>query len=399
MNIIEEINQLHEDNEHEKIIDIITEIPEDERSAELFSLLARAYNNIEKYDKALDNLMYRREEGIDDALWNYRVGYAYYYKGDKENAEMYFKKAYDLNNDDTDAYNFYMLCSEDKDDGINFEERVNRFWKWFEENEKVISDFIEQKSNMSSEEIIEFVSNGVALISNNLQFVFGGNYEFTFTVEGKEYLFYFTPRIVGAMPEKLKSKWKFFPYMQKQDIANSNFRMYNKDLSFKEILVYPEYDEDTNFFNLKFYNKKLNELEEDYAYNAFYIMLEHAVGENISKVHLLDVESRCRLISDIYASEPRVSVRSYGTLTGEFAMEVGACAIVRGIRNTTDFNFERSIEATNRRLFPSVTTVLLVTPDEYAHISSSIVRELVSFGHDVGEFMPKGVRLSDYMSK
>lgn len=124
-----------------------------------------------------------------------------------------------------------------------------------------------------------------------------------------------------------------------------------------------------------------------------------AVGENISKAHLLDVESRCRLISDIYAEEPRVSVSSYGTLTGEFAMEVGACAIVRGIRNTTDFNFERSIEATNRRLFPAVTTVLLVTPDEYAHISSSIVRELVSFGHDVGEFMPRGVNLSDYLRK
>ena len=93
------------------------------------------------------------------------------------------------------------------------------------------------------------------------------------------------------MPEKLKSKWKFFPYMQKQDIADSNFKMYNKDLKFNEILVLAEYDEDTNFFNLKFYNKKLNELEEDYAYNAFYIMLEHAVGENISKLYLLgDVE-------------------------------------------------------------------------------------------------------------
>lgn len=124
-----------------------------------------------------------------------------------------------------------------------------------------------------------------------------------------------------------------------------------------------------------------------------------AVGENISKTHLLDLESRCRLVSDIYSEEPRVKVRSYGSLTGEFAMEVGACAIVRGIRNTTDFNFERSIEATNRRLFPSVTTVLLVTPDEYAHISSSIVRELVSFGHDVSEFMPRGVDLSDYLRK
>ena len=287
MNIIEEINQLHENDEHEKIIEIITAIPKEQRDTELFSLLARAYNNVGKYDEAFDNLMYIREEGIDNSLWNHRVGYSYFYKGDKENASLHFKKAYDLNNEDTDAYNFYMLCSEDKDDGINFEERVNRFWKWFEENEKVISDFIEQKSDMSSDEIIEFISNGVALISNNLQFVFGGNYEFTFTVEGKEYLFYFTPRIVAAMPEKLKSKWKFFPYMQKQDIANSNFRMYNKDLSFKEILVYPEYDEDTNFFNLKFYNKKLNELEEDYAYNAFYIMLEHAVGENIFKLYLL----------------------------------------------------------------------------------------------------------------
>ena len=291
MSIIEEIKELHENDEHEKIIEIITAIPNEKRDAELFSLLARAYNNVERYDEALDNLMYIREEGIDDALWNYRVGYAYFYKGDKENAEIYFKKSYDLNNEDTDAYSFYMLCSEDKDDGINFEERVNRFWKWFEENEKVISDYIDQKSDMSSEEIIKFVSNGVGLISNNLQFNFGDNYEFTFTIEGKEYLFYLTPRIVAAMPEKLKSKWKFFHYMQKQDIADSNFRMYNKDLSFKEILVSAEYDENTNFFNLKFYNKKLNELEEYYAYNVFSIMLEHAVGENILKLYLLgDVE-------------------------------------------------------------------------------------------------------------
>lgn len=247
MNIIEQINQLHENDEHEKIIEIITAISNEERDSELFSMLARAYNNIGKYDEALDNLMYIREEGIDDALWNYRVGYAYYYKGEKEKAENYFKKAYDLDNEDTDAYNFYMLCSEDRDDGINFEERVNRFWKWFEENEKVILDFIDKKSDMSSDEIIEFVSKGVSLISSNLQFNFGGNYEFTFTVEGKEYLFYLTPRIVAAMPEKLKSKWKFSPYMQKQDIDNSNFIIYNKDLSFKEILVSAEYDDNTNF--------------------------------------------------------------------------------------------------------------------------------------------------------
>ena len=111
MNIIEQINELHENDEHEKIIEIIISIPSEERNSEILSLLARAYNNVEKYDEALDNLMYIREEGIDDALWNYRVGYAYYYKGDKEIAENYFKKAYDLNNEYIDAYNFYMLCS------------------------------------------------------------------------------------------------------------------------------------------------------------------------------------------------------------------------------------------------------------------------------------------------
>ena len=124
-----------------------------------------------------------------------------------------------------------------------------------------------------------------------------------------------------------------------------------------------------------------------------------AVGENVGKRGLLDVESRVRLIADLYREEPRVRVAAYTTLTGDFAREVGATVLVRGIRNTTDFNFERSVEATNRRLFPELTTVLLVTPDEYAHISSSIVRELLAFGRSVEEFVPAGVEIERYLTK
>ena len=122
-----------------------------------------------------------------------------------------------------------------------------------------------------------------------------------------------------------------------------------------------------------------------------------AVGENVSKSGLLSVENRLRLIEDLYCNEPRVRVAKYSKLTGDFAHEVGAVAMIRGIRNTTDFNFERSIEATNRRLFPDLTTVMLVTPDEYAHISSSIVRELLSFGREVSDFMPDGVDIKRYL--
>lgn len=123
------------------------------------------------------------------------------------------------------------------------------------------------------------------------------------------------------------------------------------------------------------------------------------VGENVSKRSLLSVEQRCRLIDDLYRDNDAVEVASYSTLTGDFAHEVGAIALVRGVRNTIDFEFERSIEATNRQLFPDITTVLLPTPPDYMHISSSMVRELLAFGRDVSDYMPQGVNLADYLSE
>ena len=122
-----------------------------------------------------------------------------------------------------------------------------------------------------------------------------------------------------------------------------------------------------------------------------------AVGENVSKHSLLSVEQRCRLIEDVYAEELRVRVAHYSTLTGDFAREVGATALVRGVRNTVDFEFERTIEATNRQLFPELTTVLLPTPAEYMHISSSMVRELLAFGRNVENYLPHNINIEKYL--
>ena len=123
------------------------------------------------------------------------------------------------------------------------------------------------------------------------------------------------------------------------------------------------------------------------------------VGENVSKKGLLSVEARCRLIEDCYKAEPRVRVAKYSTLTGDFAREVGASALVRGVRNTVDFEFERTIEATNRELFPELTTVLLVTPAEYMHVSSSMVRELLAFGREVGDYLPQNIKIENYLTQ
>lgn len=121
------------------------------------------------------------------------------------------------------------------------------------------------------------------------------------------------------------------------------------------------------------------------------------VGENVSKCSLLSMEQRCRLIADVYKENNRVRVASYSTLTGDFACQVGATVLVRGVRNTVDFEMERTMEATNRELYPELTTVLLVTPAEYMHISSSMVRELLAFGRKVDEYLPQSIEIEDYI--
>ena len=122
-----------------------------------------------------------------------------------------------------------------------------------------------------------------------------------------------------------------------------------------------------------------------------------AIGENVGKRSLLTAEARRRLISDLYKNDERVECITYSTLTGDVARKVGASAIVRGVRNTIDFEYERTMALTNSRLFPEIETVILLTPPALADVSSSTVRELHAFGRDVQEMMPQGVNLEEYM--
>ncbi len=122
-----------------------------------------------------------------------------------------------------------------------------------------------------------------------------------------------------------------------------------------------------------------------------------AIGHNMNKEGLLDVEMRKRLIEELYQDEPRVEALIYEGLTGDFAMEVGAQAMIRGVRTSVDFEYERNLDAINRRLFPEIATLILVTPAELSHVSSSVVQELLAYGRDVTELMPEGVNLDKYL--
>ena len=112
-----------------------------------------------------------------------------------------------------------------------------------------------------------------------------------------------------------------------------------------------------------------------------------AIGVNSGKTPMFSLEQRTEMIRRVYAGNERVRVESYSGLTTDFAQSVGATFLVRGVRSIIDFEAEKSMADVNRKL-TGIETVLLITEPEFSSISSSIVRELMSHGRDVTEFLP-----------
>ena len=116
-----------------------------------------------------------------------------------------------------------------------------------------------------------------------------------------------------------------------------------------------------------------------------------AVGINSEKKGFLPIEKRLELIESVFRSESRVEVKTYGSLTVDFCIENGARHILRGLRSSADFEYERSIAQTNRLLRPEVDTVFLLSHPEFTSVSSSLVREIVQYHGDARKFLPEGI--------
>lgn len=112
-----------------------------------------------------------------------------------------------------------------------------------------------------------------------------------------------------------------------------------------------------------------------------------AIGVNCQKKYMFSLEERIEAIRKAYIDEPRVRVESYEGLTTDYAKAVGADFLLRGVRSVKDFEFERDIAEVNRRL-TGIETVLLYSDAELACVSSSVVRELLSYNKDVKEYLP-----------
>ena len=121
-----------------------------------------------------------------------------------------------------------------------------------------------------------------------------------------------------------------------------------------------------------------------------------AVGINQDKRGFFDMDQRVDIIRQMTSGMEGVSIIKYDNLTIDTCRELGIHHIVRGVRNMIDFDNERAIADANRRLAPDIETIIIPTAQEFAHISSSAVRDILKHHGDTSMFVPDGVVLPPF---
>jgi pantetheine-phosphate adenylyltransferase len=118
-----------------------------------------------------------------------------------------------------------------------------------------------------------------------------------------------------------------------------------------------------------------------------------AIGVNAEKKYMFSIDQRKHFIEETFKDEPKVSVLVYEGLTIDLCHKINANFILRGLRNPADFEFEKAIAHTNRRL-SKIETVFLLTAARTSYISSSIVRDVIRNGGEYELLVPEAVRVN-----
>jgi pantetheine-phosphate adenylyltransferase len=122
-----------------------------------------------------------------------------------------------------------------------------------------------------------------------------------------------------------------------------------------------------------------------------------AVATNVKKSGTFDLNERLAMLRGMLAKHERVRVEAFDGLVVQYAQNIGACAIIRGLRMMSDFEYEFEMALMNRHLAPDIEIIFLASSQEYLYVSSSRLKELARFGAAVDEFVPPIV--AEYLQK
>lgn len=118
-----------------------------------------------------------------------------------------------------------------------------------------------------------------------------------------------------------------------------------------------------------------------------------AVGVNTQKSSLFTLDQRLDWIKTVFVEEPKVEVDYFENLTAEFCKKIGAKYLLRGLRNASDFDYEKTISQLNAIIGDGLETIFLISQPGYSHISSTIVREIIKGGGDASPFLPPQIKI------
>ena len=124
-----------------------------------------------------------------------------------------------------------------------------------------------------------------------------------------------------------------------------------------------------------------------------------AIGLNSQKKYLFTLEQRIDWLKEVFASDPKVRIDSFENLTSDYCNKINAQWLLRGLRNASDFDYEKTISQLNYIIGHGIETMFLISQPQYSHISSTIVREIIKGGGDVSPFIPKEIHLSSLKIK
>ena len=118
-----------------------------------------------------------------------------------------------------------------------------------------------------------------------------------------------------------------------------------------------------------------------------------AIGYNSEKDGFFALDERMSWIAKVFEGVKKIGIEKYQGLTVDFCRKVGARYILRGLRTSSDFEYERTIAQMNKVMYPEIETIFLLTLPEHTHINSTIVREIIRLGGDAHAFLPEKIKL------
>lgn len=296
MDILKQCQKWHEEDKHQKIVDALEAIPAEERTPEMDSELARAYNNLadphkptckEMLKKALALLKPHEEYFEDDYYWNFRMGYSYFYLDQEGRALRYFEKALEVRPGDDDTKEFIERCKK----GISlpqfwecFRERTEDWWETFAEMEAELRQMMdEDKEHTRGAESVAQMQGALNLVFDEISFEMGFNgekHELILTPEGDKVKLFELVYFQKHAPKEVLEHWNIL--VGRQPAQNIGLRTEDGwDISGEDVQIWLE-EQGENSFAISAYCEKLLPMlreEESRAWWMLTTLTDQVLGE------------------------------------------------------------------------------------------------------------------------